>query len=94
MISNGVIVSGGLVRNSILSPGTRIDSWSRVDRAVILHNCRVGRHAIVQDAILDTNVTIQQGATVGVDKQRDRARGLVVSAGGITVAGHGQVVPP
>jgi glucose-1-phosphate adenylyltransferase len=43
---------------------------------------------------LDTNVTIQQGATVGVDKQRDRARGLVVSAGGITVAGHGQVVPP
>jgi glucose-1-phosphate adenylyltransferase len=65
-----------------------------VDRAVILHNSRVSRHAVVQDAILDANVTVLEGATVGVDKKRDRARGLVVSAGGITVAGHGQVVPP
>jgi glucose-1-phosphate adenylyltransferase len=94
VVSNGVIVSGGLVRNSILSPGTRIDSWSRVDRSVILHNSRVSRHAVVQDAILDKNVTVQEGATVGVDKQRDRARGLVVSSGGITVVGTGQVVPP
>jgi glucose-1-phosphate adenylyltransferase len=94
VVSNGVIVSGGLVRNSILSPGTRIDSWSRVDRAVILHNSRVRRHAVVQDAILDKNVTVLEGATVGVDKQHDRARGLVVSSGGITVVGHGQVVPP
>jgi glucose-1-phosphate adenylyltransferase len=94
VVSNGVIVSGGLVLNSILSPGTRIDSWSRVDQAVILHNSRVSRHAIVHNAILDTNVTVQEGATVGVDKQRDRARGLVVSSGGITVVGTGQVVPP
>jgi len=94
VISNGVVVSGGLVRNSILSPGARIDSWARVDRAVILNNARVSRHAVVQDAIVDTDATILEGATVGVDKQRDRARGLAVSSGGITVAGQGQVVPP
>lgn len=94
VVSNGVIVSGGLVRNSILSPGTRIDNWSKVDRAVILHNSRVSRHAVVRDAILDKKVTVLEGATVGVDKQRDRARGLVVSSGGITVVGQGQVVPP
>ena len=94
VVSNGVVVSGGLVRSSVLSPGTRIDSWSRVDRAVILHNARVGRHAVVQDAILDKGVTVLAGATVGVDKQRDRARGLTVSGGGITVVGTGQVVPP
>jgi glucose-1-phosphate adenylyltransferase len=94
VISNGVIISGGAVHNSVLSPGTRIDDWSQVDRAVILHNARVGRHAVVQDAIVDNNVTVLEGATVGMDKQRDRARGLAVSRGGITVAGHGQVVPP
>jgi len=94
VISNGVIVSGGLVHNSVLSPGARIDRWSQVDRAVILHNARVGRHAVIQDAIVDKNVTVLEGATVGTDKQRDRARGLAVSSGGITVAGHGQVVPP
>jgi glucose-1-phosphate adenylyltransferase len=94
LVSNGVIISGGLVRDSVLSPGARVDSWSRVDRAVILHNSRVRRHAVVQDAILDKNVVVAEGATVGVDKDHDRARGLVVSSGGITVVGKGQVVTP
>ena len=94
MVSSGVIVSGGLVRNSVLSPGARVDSWSRVDRAVILNNSRVNRHAVVENAILDKNVVVLEGATVGVDKDHDRARGLVVSAGGVTVVGKGQVVAP
>src|SRR5690348_4768632 len=94
VISNGVIVSGGLVRESVLSPGARVDSWARVERSVILHNTRIGRHAVVRDAILDKNVAVLAGATVGVDKEHDRARGFVVSSGGITVVGKGQVVAP
>jgi glucose-1-phosphate adenylyltransferase len=94
VISNGVIVSGGLVRNSVLSPGVRVNSWSRVERAVLLHNTRVGRHAVVENAILDKNVEVPEGAQVGVDKERDRARGFTVSAGGVTVVGKGQLVPP
>jgi glucose-1-phosphate adenylyltransferase len=94
LVSNGVIVSGGLVRGSVLSPGVRVDSWARVDRSVILHNSRVGRHAVVENAILDKNVIVREGAAVGVDKEHDRARGFVVSAGGVTVVGKGQVVAP
>jgi glucose-1-phosphate adenylyltransferase len=94
VISNGVIVSGGLVRSSVLSPGARVDSWARVERSVIMHNSRVRRYAVVENAILDKNVVIAEGATVGVDKEHDRARGLVVSDGGITVVGKGQVVTP
>jgi glucose-1-phosphate adenylyltransferase len=94
MISNGVIVSGGLVRSSVLSPGARVDSWARVERSVIMHNSRVRRYAVVENAIVDKNVVIAEGATVGVDKEHDRARGLVVSDGGITVVGKGQVVTP
>ena len=45
LVSNGVIVSGGLVRQSVLSPGVRVNSWSTVDRSVLLHNVIVGRHA-------------------------------------------------
>jgi glucose-1-phosphate adenylyltransferase len=89
-----VVVSGGLVRESVLSPGTRVDSWARVERSVILHNSRVGRHAVVENAILDKNVVVLEGVSVGVDKEHDRARGFVVSAGGITVVGKGQVVAP
>ena len=94
VISNGVIISGGLVRNSVLSPGARVDSWAQVNRAVMLHHSRVGRHAVVENAILDKHVVVLEGAAVGVDKEHDRARGLVVSSDGITVAGKGHVVTP
>ncbi len=94
VVSNGVIVSGGLVRGSVLSPGVRVDSWARVERSVILHDTRVGRHTVVRDAILDKNVRVLEGATVGVDIERDRKRGFTVSEGGITVVGKGSVVEP
>src|SRR5580704_9109785 len=94
LVSNGVIVSGGLVRNSVLSPGVRVDSWARVERSVILHNSRVSRYAVVENAILDKNVVVMEGATLGVDKEHDRARGFVVSSGGVTVVGKGRVVTP
>jgi glucose-1-phosphate adenylyltransferase len=89
-----VVVSGGLVRQSVLSPGVRVNSWATVDRSVLLHNTKIGRHAVVRDAIIDKNVTVPEWAQVGVDKERDRARGFAVSAGGITVVGKGQEVVP
>ncbi|HLI38943.1 MAG TPA: glucose-1-phosphate adenylyltransferase [Streptosporangiaceae bacterium] len=94
LVSNGVIVSGGLVRESVLSPGVRVNSWSRVERSVVLDNTTIGRHAIVRNAIIDKNVTVPAGAMVGVDKERDKARGFTVSAGGVTVVGKGQEVIP
>jgi glucose-1-phosphate adenylyltransferase len=94
VVSNGVIVAGGLVRDSVLSPGVRVDGRSRVNRAVILHNTHVHRRAVVENAILDKDVTVLDGATVGVDKEHDRARGFTVSAGGVTVVSKGQVVAP
>ena len=94
LVSQGVVVSGGLVRNSVLSPRVQVGSRARVDRAVILHGSRVGPGAVVENAILDKNVVVLEGTEVGVDKERDRARGFVVSSGGVTVVGKGEVVTP
>jgi glucose-1-phosphate adenylyltransferase len=92
VVSNGVIISGGTVRRSVLSPGVRVDSWARVERSVIMDGSRVGRSAVVSHAVLDKNVVVPEGVHVGVDKDADRERGFVVSPGGITVVGKGQKV--
>jgi glucose-1-phosphate adenylyltransferase len=92
VVSNGVIVSGGSVRDSVLSPGVWVHSWASVERAVVMDGTSIGRRAVVRDAILDKNVVIADGVDVGVNKDDDRARGLVVSEGGVTVVGKGQEV--
>jgi glucose-1-phosphate adenylyltransferase len=92
LVSNGVIVSGALVRESVLSPGVRVDSWAAVERSVVMDGTRIGRHAVIKDAILDKNVVVPEGVSVGVDKEHDRARGFVVSSGGVTVVGKSQLV--
>jgi glucose-1-phosphate adenylyltransferase len=94
LVSNGVIVSGSLVRESVLSPGVRVENWATVERAVVMHNTRIGPRAVVRNAILDKNVIVPEGVQVGVDKQHDRARGFAVSDGGVTVVGKGQLVTP
>jgi glucose-1-phosphate adenylyltransferase len=94
VVSAGAIVSGALIRDSVLSPGARVDGRSRVNRAVILDKAHVHRQAVVENAILDKGVAVLEGATVGVDKEHDRARGFTVSAGGVTVVSKGQVVAP
>nr|MDT0666361.1 glucose-1-phosphate adenylyltransferase [Micromonospora sp. DSM 115978] len=58
-------------------------------RSVVMDNVVVGRHATVRGAILDKNVVVEPGATVGVDAEHDRARGFTVSPAGTTVVGKG-----
>jgi glucose-1-phosphate adenylyltransferase len=92
VVSNGVIVSGALVRESVLSPGARIQDYAIVERSVIMDNTVVAANAVVQNAIIDKDVVVPEGAQVGVDKDHDRARGFVVSDGGVTVVGKSQEV--
>ena len=91
LVCAGVIVSGGQVHHSILSPGVRIHERAQVSDSVLLHDVVVGPGAIVRKAIIDKSVQIEAGAQVGVDPEADRAR-FVVSDGGVVVIGKGQRV--
>ena len=69
-----------------------VHSWAEVTGSVLMNNVVIGRNAVVRNAILDKNVVVPEGARVGVDHEEDKARGFVVSEGGITVVGKGQRV--
>ena len=85
IVSPGVIVSGGEVIGSVLSPFCRVNSWSSVRDSVLFDHVNVGRNATVVRAIIDKNVTIEDGAQLGVNHDHDRERGFYVSDGGIVV---------
>ena len=93
IISQGTVVSGALVEKSVVSPNVRLDSWAHVSESVLMDGVQVGRHAVVQRAIVDKFVTIPEDARIGVDPDEDRARGFHVTDSGITVVGKGQTIP-
>ena len=92
IVSPGVIVSGGEVISSVLSPGVRVNSWSSVRESVLMDGVNVGRNTVVNRTILDKYVRVEEGARVGIDPEHDRERGFTVTDSGITVVAKGQVV--
>ncbi|MET8352270.1 MULTISPECIES: glucose-1-phosphate adenylyltransferase [unclassified Micromonospora] len=91
MVSPGVVISGSLVENSIVSPKVRVHSWTHVEGSVLMEGVEIGRHAVIRRAILDKNVFVPEGAEIGVDLEKDRQR-YTVSDNGIVVIGKGQKV--
>jgi glucose-1-phosphate adenylyltransferase len=85
LIAGGAIVSGGTVRESVVFRRVRVNSYSEVNRSVLLDEVEVGRHASVQNAIIDKNVKIPPGTRIGFDIEADRARGWIVTENGIVV---------
>jgi len=84
IVSNGCIVSGGTVKNSVLSPDVRVNSYSEVDDCVLFSHVSVGRRCRIRRAILDRDVHIPEGTTIGYDAEADRQRYFVTESG-ITV---------
>jgi glucose-1-phosphate adenylyltransferase len=92
IVCAGVIISGGTVRRSVLSPGVRVDIGAVVEDSVLLHDVRVCEGAVVKRAILDKNVVVPPGIRIGVDAEEDRARGFTLSDNGVVVLGKGDDV--
>jgi glucose-1-phosphate adenylyltransferase len=92
LVSPGVIVSGGLVRRSVLSPDVRVNTGALVEDCVLMDGVQVGRGAVVRRAIVDKNVLVPPGARIGVDAELDAER-FTRSSGGVVAIGKGQSVP-
>jgi len=84
LLCGGVVVSGGRVERSILSPNVRVNSFALVEDSVLMDHVDVGRHARVRRAIVDKGVRIPPHCTIGHDPQADERR-FVVTPSGICV---------
>jgi glucose-1-phosphate adenylyltransferase len=84
IVSMGCIVSGGLVRNSVLSPDVRVNSYAEVDTSILFSHVNIGRHCRIRRAIIDRDVYIPEGTVIGYDTEADR-QNYFVTEGGITV---------
>jgi glucose-1-phosphate adenylyltransferase len=85
LLAGGCIISGGTVRNSLLFRRARVNSYSLVERSILLDEVEVGRYAKLKNVIVDKNVTIPPNTEIGFDIEADRARGFTVTASGVVV---------
>jgi glucose-1-phosphate adenylyltransferase len=84
LVSQGVIISGGRLHRTVLSPRVRVNSFAEVTDSVIFENVNIGRYARLRRCIIDKDVEIPPGTDIGYDLERDRQR-FHVSDRGIVV---------
>jgi glucose-1-phosphate adenylyltransferase len=91
LLCNGVIISGGRVERSILSPDVRINSYAVVEDSILFDGVQVGRHAKIRRAIIDKAVRIPPGFSVGYNLEDD-AKHFTVSDSGVVVIPKGSQI--
>jgi len=85
LISQGCIISGGLVQSSVLSPNVRVNSFARVYDSIIMEGVNVGRYAKIKKAIIDKDIIIPEGLEIGYNPEEDRERFTVTDSGIVVV---------
>ncbi len=74
LVSGACVVSGSLIRHTLLSTGVRVNSYGLVEHAVILPKVVVGRGARLRNVVVDAAVQIPDGLVVGEDPELDAKR--------------------
>jgi len=90
LVSAGCIVSGAIVRRSLLSTDVRVHSFGLVEDSVILPHVKVNRHAVLRKAIVDKGCDVPAGLVVGEDPDLD-ARRFYRTENGVTLVTAGML---
>jgi len=84
LVCGGCIVSGAMVRRSLLFSRVRVREGSLVEDTLLLPDVVVGRDVVVRRAIVDRRCVLPDGIHIGVCPDLDRAR-FTVTAKGVTL---------
>jgi glucose-1-phosphate adenylyltransferase len=81
IISPGCIIDGAQVSNCVFSPGVCVGPDTLVEDSVVMNNTHIGSRCRVRRAVIDKNVRISDGKTVGYDPEEDRRHFQVTDSG-------------
>ncbi len=84
LVSGGCIISGGSVKNCVLSPDVRVNSFTEIEDSILFSHVNIGRNCRIRKAIIDRDVHVPEGTTIGYEPEADRERYFVTDTG-ITV---------
>ena len=98
IISDGCIISGGHILQSILSPNVIVERDAVVAQSVVFDGVYIEPGVRIKRAIVDKECRFKSGASLGYDHILDRARGYFVTDSGIVVVPKGteikRIEPP
>lgn len=81
MVAGGCIISGAVVRQSVLFSNVMVDEGSRLDSAVVLPGVNIGKDCVIRRAVIDENCEIADGTKIGVDSEEDARRFFITRNG-------------
>jgi len=84
MVSGGCIISGSMIRHSLLFSNVRVHSYSTVEDSVVLPDVEIGRNCKIKNAVIDKGCVIPEGTVIGEDPEDDAER-FHVSEGGVVL---------
>jgi len=85
MVSGGCIISGAVVRESLLFSNVRIEERTTIERAVILPVVHIGTGCQIRNAILDEGCMVPDGMQIGLDPAEDARRFYLTEKGIVLV---------
>jgi glucose-1-phosphate adenylyltransferase len=85
IVSPGVIVSGGRVQKSVLSPGVRVNSYTSIEDSILLPGVEVGRYSQLKKVIVCAGTILPEGTRIGFDEEEDKAHGYARTEEGVVI---------
>jgi glucose-1-phosphate adenylyltransferase len=85
MVSGGCLISGASLSRSLLFSNVKVNSYCKLEDAVVLPDVNIGRHSRIKRAVIDKGCQIPKNTVIGEDLAQDKQRYFVTEKGIVLV---------
>jgi glucose-1-phosphate adenylyltransferase len=74
LVGEGSIISGGIVQDCVVGQGVTVETGAAIINSIIMDRVQVGPNCKINMAIIDKDVNIPPGTSIGYDLEADKKR--------------------